>query len=35
VDLVIAKKVAACTMSDPASDPTTGTELGEGAKDGF
>jgi len=30
-DIAIAKKVAARTMSDPASDPTTGAELGQGA----
>jgi len=29
-DLAIAKKVAARTMSDPDSDPTTGAELGQG-----
>jgi Mn-containing catalase len=29
-DMAIAKKVAARTMSDPASDPTTGAELGQG-----
>jgi Mn-containing catalase len=29
-DLAIAQKVAARTMSDPASDPTTGAELGQG-----
>jgi Mn-containing catalase len=28
-DMAIAKKVAARTMSDPASDPTTGAELGQ------
>jgi manganese catalase len=30
-DIAIAKKVAARTMSDPTSDPTTGAELGQGA----
>jgi len=30
-DMAIAKKVAARTMSDPASDPTTGAELGQRA----
>jgi Mn-containing catalase len=29
-DMAIAKKVAARTMSDPASDPMTGAELGQG-----
>jgi Mn-containing catalase len=29
-DMAIAKKVAARTISDPASDPTTGAELGQG-----
>ena len=29
-DMALAKKVAARTMSDPASDPTTGAELGQG-----
>jgi len=29
-DMAIAKKVAARTMSDPASDPTTGADLGQG-----
>lgn len=29
-DMAIAKKVAARTMSDPDSDPTTGAELGQG-----
>jgi len=29
-DMAIAEKVAARTMSDPASNPTTGTELGQG-----
>jgi Mn-containing catalase len=29
-DVAIANKVAARTMSDPASDPTTGAELGQG-----
>jgi Mn-containing catalase len=30
-DMAIAKKAAIRTMSDPASDPTTGAELGQGA----
>jgi len=30
-DIALAKKVAARTRSDPASDPTTGAELGQGA----
>jgi len=30
-EMAIAKKVAARTMSDPASDPTTGAELGQAA----
>jgi Mn-containing catalase len=30
-DIAIAKKVAARTMSDPTSNPTTGAELGQGA----
>jgi Mn-containing catalase len=30
-DMAISKKVAARTMSDPTSDPTTGAELGQGA----
>jgi Mn-containing catalase len=33
-DMAIAKKVAARTMSDPASDPTTGAELGQGRSPG-
>ena len=30
-DMALTKKVASRTMSDPASDPTTGAELGQGA----